>query len=275
MSSELVFLKWGGALITDKARPWTPRPDVIRRLAEELRRALTDRPQLRVLLGHGSGSFGHVVARRYGTRQGVSGAEGWRGFAETAAAAARLNRIVMDALLDAGVPAWSIQPSASARCRDGVLVDLAWETVARALDAGLVPVVYGDVALDDVRGGTIASTEEIFTFLAPRLAPDRIILASAVDGVYTSDPARDSAAERIPWLSPEQALTQIGDGAALGYDVTGGMATKVRSMAALVRQMPELRVHLISGLVSDRVYSALVGRAFAFGTTIGGAPVSE
>jgi hypothetical protein len=111
--SELVFVKLGGSVITDKTRIETARPDVIARIACEVASARAEQPGLKLVLGHGSGSFGHVVARRFGTREGVHGADAWRGFAEVAAVAARLNRIVVDAFREAGVPVWSLQPSAS------------------------------------------------------------------------------------------------------------------------------------------------------------------
>jgi len=42
-------------------------------------------------------------------------------------------------------------------------------TVLRAC-AGLVPVVYGDVAFDAIRGGTIISTEEIMEYFSAELS---------------------------------------------------------------------------------------------------------
>lgn len=39
------------------------------------------------------------------------------------------------------------------------------------MEAGIVPVVHGDVAFDQELGGTVASTEEIFAFLARELKP--------------------------------------------------------------------------------------------------------
>ncbi|HEY66266.1 MAG TPA: isopentenyl phosphate kinase family protein [Caldilineae bacterium] len=268
-AGELVFVKLGGSLITDKTRPGVAREEVIARLARELMRARLERPDLRLLIGHGSGSFGHVVGQRYGTRAGVRDAEGWRGFAETAAAAARLNRIVTDQMLAAGLPVWSIQPSATARCRDGRLVSLGWEAIQRALDVGLVPLIYGDVALDEVRGGTIVSTEELFAFLAPILHPRRIVLVGEVDGVFTTDPRRDPAARRIPRLTPEEvACHRIGLGEAHGVDVTGGMASKVRIMADLVRQMSDLDVHLIGGLAPDALFQVLMDPTYPAGTHI-------
>ena len=126
----MIFLKLGGSLITDKTQENTPRLTVLNRLAHEISQSLRwdnpsaiTNPQL-LLLGHGSGSFGHAAAKKYGTRQGVSDAAGWRGFADVSVAAARLNRIVADCLHDAGVPVISVLPSASVVCVDGVLT--AW-----------------------------------------------------------------------------------------------------------------------------------------------------
>lgn len=246
--SELVFVKLGGSVITDKARPETARPEVLARLAGEVAAGMGARPDLRLVLGHGSGSFGHVAARRYGTRQGVRDAAGWRGFVEVAAVAARLNRLVSAEFLAAGVPAWSLQPSASARCRGGRLVSLAAEPLERALALGLVPLVYGDVALDEVRGGTIISTEEIFGYLAPRLGPARLVLVGVVDGVYDRDPLRDPSARPVPEITAanwEAVRAMLGGSHAT--DVTGGMLAKVEEMVDLARRLPGLTVHLISG----------------------------
>src|SRR5512136_3268147 len=110
--TELVFLKLGGSLITDKTDEQVARPRVIRRLAREVRTALNKRPGLKLVLGHGSGSFGHSVASRYGTRKGVRGPEAWRGFSEVAEAAAHLNGIVREACIREGIPVLSLTPCA-------------------------------------------------------------------------------------------------------------------------------------------------------------------
>ncbi len=46
-------------------------------------------------------------------------------------------------------------------------------------------------------------------------------------------------------------------GGSRGVDVTGGMATKVTQMLALVEQAPGLTVQIVSGLVPGMVRSAL------------------
>lgn len=260
---ELVFLKLGGSLITDKDRPYTPRLEHIRRLASEVEKALAEQPDLRLLLGHGSGSFGHQAAAWFATQLGVSSPPQWRAFAEVIAAAARLNRLVTDALLDAGVAVVSLQPSASARCRDGLLVHLETEPIRLALAQGLIPMVYGDGVSDEVKGGTIVSTEALFVFLAKRLCPQRILLAGEAPGVL------DRAGQVIQRISPADfpAIRPLLGGSR-SVDVTGGMADKVARMVELVAGMPGLVVHILSGLEPDQVYRALLDPGLCTGTRI-------
>lgn len=267
--SELVFLKLGGSVITDKVRPSTARPAVIRRLAQELKAALAARPQLRVLLGHGSGSFGHVVAQKYHVRQGISSDGPWWGFAETGILAARLNRIVTDLFLDVGVPVWSAQPSASARCKGGRLVSLAVEPIREALERGLVPLVYGDVAFDERQGCTIVSTEELFAWLAQEMHVHRIVMVGKVDGVYDRDPLSDPAAVHVPRITPESFVhLRARLGGSHAVDVTGGMLTKVESMVSLVSSGHVRRVHLISGRREGALAQVLSGEWESKGTVI-------
>lgn len=256
---ELVFLKLGGSLITEKARRETARTAVIERVVSEIARALIAEPGLRLVLGHGSGSYGHFAAERYGIHRGHPA--DWRGYAETAAAAARLDRLVVDACLAAGVPAVALQPSASARTCDGLLQELAVWPVGELLAQGLVPVVYGDVALDETRGTSIISTEQIFSYLARRALPQRILLAGEVDGVYTADPQREPDARPVPRLTPASWRAAEGQlAAARGVDVTGGMRAKVGEMLALVQAVAGLQVWIFSGIEPGRVEAALLGR---------------
>lgn len=62
-------------------------------VCRELREAISEwGDATRVVVGHGSGSFGHVAAAKHGTIDGVSGEARWMGFCEVSDAAARLNR---------------------------------------------------------------------------------------------------------------------------------------------------------------------------------------
>ncbi len=265
ISNNLLFLKLGGSAITDKTRDSTARQDVIRRIAREIKGALDSNSELGLLIGHGSGSFGHFAAQRSGFGQRGN----WRAYAETGAAASRLTRIVTDIFLAEGLTAVAIQPSASALCRDGALVQLATTPIKRALNHHLIPLIHGDVAFDETLDMTIASTEMIFAYLAPILKPSRIILAGIVDGVFTADPLKDSSAQLIREITPanfpgiESRLR-----GSHGVDVTGGMVDKVKRMIELVGQQPTTRVQIISAMREGWITRALVEENFSEGTTI-------
>lgn len=256
-----IFLKLGGSLITDKTGVEQVRPAVLTRLAAEIKAAQQEPVPL--VLGHGSGSFGHVAGAKYGTRQGVTTAAQWLGFAQVSAAAARLNRLVVAALLEANVPALTIQPSASAHCRDGIITHMASHTVKSALAAGLLPVVYGDVAFDEGRGGTIISTEEVLDYLAREIRPFWLLLAGETDGVY------DEAGNLIPAITPTNfAAIRPALGGSRGTDVTGGMASKVEAMLRLVENQPGLTIRIFSGLEAGNLQQLLQNPDQPIGTII-------
>lgn len=262
---ELVFLKLGGSAITDKTRGATAREDVIHSIARQVREALDHKPDLNILLGHGSGSFGHFTAKKFG--YGEPG--NWLAYAETGASAARLNRLVADIFLAEGVSVVTMQPSASSRCHDGELVELAAGPVRTALEHGLLPLVYGDVAFDDTREMTIVSTEMIFAYLAPTLKPSRILLAGIVDGAFTADPLKDASARLIREITPANAAeveSQLRG--SHGFDVTGGMINKVKTMLELVGREPMITVRLLSAMHEGLVTRALLNAEIDSGTLI-------
>ena len=186
----LVLIKLGGSLITDKRVERSLRRDVVIQLADEIHSALSARPDLKIIIGHGSGSFGHFAASQNNTIAGVHSEDQWRAFAHVATIAAELNYLVGEILVSAGLPIWRIQPSASAISKDGDLQNLSIAPLQVALEHNLIPVLYGDVALDEVRGGTIISTEKIFHYIAYHLPVDQILLLGEVEGVYdTQEPS--------------------------------------------------------------------------------------
>jgi isopentenyl phosphate kinase len=250
-----IFLKLGGSLITDKNRVETAREEVLQRISAEVASAQRESQHLSLLLGHGSGSYGHQAAARFGTHGGAKTMEEWRGFASVWSAASRLTRLVIDSLVAAGLPAVAFPPSASAVCQDGELIALASEPVERALAADLLPVVRGDVAFDRKRGSSIVSTEKVMTFLAPILRPSLVLLAGVEPGVFADFPQNQ---QLLPEITPEM-LANVRLGGARSTDVTGGMADKVNQAFVLAKSVPGVQVRIFSGMESGAVRQALAG----------------
>jgi isopentenyl phosphate kinase len=238
----LTFIKLGGSLITDKRVEQSFREIVAVRLAQEIASAYHANPDLRLLIGHGSGSFGHFAAKQYRTTEGVHTPDQWRAFAHVANVAAELNFRVAKSMEDAGVPVWRLQPSASAVSSNGELTSMSLSSIRCALDHRLVPLVYGDVSIDEQRGGTIISTEKVFFYLAKHLPVDEVLLLGEVDGVY------DQNGETVPEITPANfAVIERALGGSAGIDVTGGMETKVRDMLSLVRLIPRMTIRIMNG----------------------------
>jgi isopentenyl phosphate kinase len=254
-----LFLKLGGSLITDKTRPHMPRPEVLRRLAQEAAAARRRFPELKLLLGHGSGSYGHMPARRHGTRLGVRTPEEWLGFVEVWREAAALDRLVVEALAAAGLPAMAFPPSASLVAEDGRVARWDISPLEAALRAGLLPVVFGDVVFDRVRGGTIFSTEDLFDHLARQLQPGRILLAGLEAGVWADYPRCTRLVGEITPQNLGEVAPALGGSAAI--DVTGGMLSKVQQSLELVQAVPGLQVRIFSGAEPGMVERALEGEA--------------
>jgi len=257
MTNELVLLKLGGSLITDKDTPYTPRLDKLANLAKEIRTALDSTPGLKLILGHGSGSFGHVAAKKHGTRDGVQTKEQWLGFTEVRLQAAELNRYVVTSLFEAGLPALPFPPSASMVSDKRKVTHHNVETIRRALGVDLLPVVQGDVAFDETLGGTILSTEDVFTFLVDQFPTTRILLAGIEAGVWADFPARTKLVKQIQ-LADYEAM-RSGIKGSVSTDVTGGMKAKVEEMLSLIQKKPGLTVQIFSAEEPGFLTRALQG----------------
>jgi isopentenyl phosphate kinase len=256
----LTMLKLGGSLITDKQTPQTSKPEVIERLAAEIARAWRSHPNMKLILGHGSGSFGHMSARKYGTRTGVANAEEWHGFAEVWRDARALNQIVVEALAAVGLPVIALPPSAAVIAQQGKVASWDLEPLQRALSAGLIPLVNGDTIFDRQRGGTILSTEDLFFHLATHLPAQRILLAGIEEGVWLDFPACTQLVEGITPHNYDQVVAALGGSA--GVDVTGGMADKVTQMLDLVKAHSNLEALIFSGLRPGVLENVLSGQLF-------------
>jgi isopentenyl phosphate kinase len=256
-TQPISFLKLGGSLITEKSQPHTPRPQALKRLAGEIAHVFNQRPGFRLVLGHGSGSFGHVPAKRYGTRQGVNTPEGWRGFAEVWYEATSLTRIVVEALHQADLPVIAFSPSAGAISLDGQARTWDLAPLKASLEAGLLPLMHGDVVFDQVRGGTILSTEDLFEYMTRQLQPERILLAGIEPGVWADFPKCQQLASEITPQSLPDFFPALGGSS--NTDVTGGMASKVQQSLALINDFPHLSIQIFSGDIPGNVQRALQG----------------
>ena len=232
------IVKLGGSVVTVKDMPMTADHENVKRLAEEIK-ATWPTP---LVVIHGGGSFGHPVAKKYGIADGFTSERQVIGFTRTHQAMVALNTVIVDALLDEGIPALSVAPSAFIATYDGRMPRGDFENIGRLVVKGMLPVLYGDAVIDKSRGFSILSGDQLAVRLAVSMGANRLIFGVDVDGVYTSNPKLAPQARLIDRLSLEKLEGFVEIGMALTTDVTGGMLGKVSEARAAVEAGIEVRM---------------------------------
>jgi len=256
MNQPIVLIKIGGSLITDKNKPFTINETALEIIASEVKKTV-DTGKL-LIIGHGAGSFAHVPAKKYQTHQGILNDQSYRGIAEVADVAIRLNRIIISKLLDKKVNAVSVSPLSSMVANNHELNEIFIRPLELLLQHNLLPVVYGDQILDEKTGCTIFSTEKVLAYVGLALKKkgykvEQIIQCGLTNGVYDAD------GHTIPEINPVNFKDyQQSLGGSSGTDVTGGMLHKVKETLALAKQgIPGL---IIDGIVHGTLSDAISGK---------------
>ncbi len=192
---------------------------------------------------HGAGSFGHGPVARTGVLARALDDDARRDWGRIQALQYQLSAIVCEALADAGLPVFPFQASALGHLAGGRFVLTGLDALRRALLAGFIPVLYGTPCFsDDPARPGIASGDDLAPALALALGFPRVVHLTDVAGVHAGDPRLHPAAPVIPWITPETvgkddpAASWPGDSgnpaipSATDFDVTGGMAGKVKKL---------------------------------------------
>jgi isopentenyl phosphate kinase len=254
---NLCLVKIGGSAITDTSKPNTPRMSEIKRLSKELYAASK---HVNMIVGHGSGSFGHVPAAKYKVQRGLINSHSLKGASITQHTAAMLHRIVIGEMYNAGLNPVSFAPSANAITSGGRIVNWNITPIVHALKKGFTPVTYGDVTMDIKQGVAIVSTEEALRYLSEKLKPSRIVVGSDIDGVYTSNPKLDKHAKLIRSIDHSNIKDALaGASSSTKVDVTGGMRTKLQYLYGMAKSTGAEGV-IVNINVPGRLYKALLGR---------------
>lgn len=265
---KLILIKLGGSVITDKGKPFTARPLVIRRLAKEIKTARGKLGKNTLfLIGHGSGSFGHTTASKYKIQKGLINKESIKGFSLTADKAIEINRIVVKEFLKEGLPVVSFSPLSFLFADDQRTKSVLLSGIKRCFDIGIIPVIYGDVIMDEKMGFCIFSAEKTLSILARKLRKDykleKIIEAGDTDGVY------DLKGKTIPVINSKnfnKVKTWIAGSKAT--DVTGGMIHKVEESISLAKET-KIQTMLVNGNIARNLEKIILGKK-TVSTIVGG-----
>lgn len=230
MKKPILLIKLGGSSITDKRIPYEVREGVIRRLAKEIKKAGN---KYSLIISHGSGSFGHTSASKYGGKKGY---KSLIGIATVSADAARLNQIVTDIFVEEGLPAVSLSPMSMILAENGSLINHFFVVIEETLKQDLIPIVYGDVIWDKKWKSTIFSGEKMISEITHYLIRkgydiEKVIQVGETEGVIND---KGETVPRIDLKNWKEVQKNIFDTKAL--DVTGGIPHKIEEALDLARK---------------------------------------
>lgn len=248
----MILVKLGGSVITDKSRLRTFRQSACERLACELRPALKEG----LVVVHGAGSFGHIMAKRHELHKGFKRKSQLGHVAGVQKDVRELNLRVLGALIDSGISAVSVPPAAASTFDRGAVESFDCEPFSSLLDLGLTPVTFGDVVPDESLGFSICSGDLMMLELAKALGPKLAIFCADVDGVFDKDPKAHRDAELLPAV--DRSSLERFSGRPANADVTGSMRGKLERMLAISSHCEKCMI--VNGNVRGRLESAVRGR---------------
>lgn len=239
----ITLLKIGGSVLTDKQQPLVFQDAYAHSVAADIRLSRSV-----PVIVHGTGSWAKAIGRHH------RGEDGWlrdeTGFQMTCWRIRLLQEALAAALRDEGVVCCPLQANAVFHRAPGGLLDL-YDTrpVSRLVDAGVSPLLCGDVLVEGPGVFPVVSSDTVLVALARRMRASDCVFATDVDGVW------DSAGQLIPEMAESGGALDDSD----LRDVTGGMSAKI--VAALEIAATGARTTIVNGRVRGRVRGALTRRA--------------
>lgn len=257
MTKDIICIKLGGSVITDKSTPYTARKETIREIARTLLKI--KKP---LLITHGVGSFAHTSAKKYGGKNGYT--DKW-GIAKVASDVMAINTIVMETFIEAGLPVISFSPRSMQIAKKGRLHKSFFDPILEALSQGLIPVVYGDGIWDIEQKTTIFSGETTLSHICQYLQKkgnsiSKVIQLSDVDGVLDQNKKVIPQITHTNWREVKEFITT---GSVV--DVTGGMTHKVEQSLALTKY--GIKTWIVNG-ANQKSLASLTGGKKIYGTVI-------
>jgi isopentenyl phosphate kinase len=186
----MIIIKLGGSVITRKGEYATLNSAVMENVARELSEYRGSEP---LVIVHGAGSFGHILAKQYNLKDPVRDSELPKGIALVQRDVRKLNLLVMEPLLAIGLPVVSVPPALATELDDGALAWFDEGMFARYLDIGTIPVTFGDVVPDRKRGVSILSGDTIMERLVEDFPVSKAVFVLDVDGFFDRPPSEEGA----------------------------------------------------------------------------------
>ncbi len=252
MEKEMVIVKLGGSLITDKSSN-TPK---INDLNLETIGKILNQTKYKVIIVHGAGSFGHPIAKKYNMAKGMDGsAEQKKAITNTREQVQELNSILCKYLNNESIESVPIIPS-STMITNGPkeILTFPFNLFDRALAKNKIPITFGDVTQDKRQGISVLSGDTLMMELTKYYKPLYSIFVMDYPGVFSGNPEEPNS-KILPIINKITLETLNNRKNAQNVaDVTGGIIGKIECALdmALHSETWITNLELLSGFFEGR-----------------------
>jgi isopentenyl phosphate kinase len=248
----MIVIKIGGSVITFKNRPYTANLLNIERIAGEIAH-IWPKIKEKLIIVHGTGSFGKPPALRYGYMDGRIKSSKIP-VAKIKFDILRLHNKLLEALLKKGIRAISLPCDSFVEFGGGKIKKINISHITKWLNKGFLPVINSDVLVDGA-SLSVCSSDDIAAHIAGNLAAEKLIFLTDVDGIY--DEKRNLIEEIL-----KSDLLKLKFGLKKSSkDVSGAMAGKIKQIVALLKIKQNLKVHILNGFSHGRLNKVLMGKS--------------
>ena len=256
MPEDLVLIKFGGSLITDKSKVCSEKMDVIEKLSSMSAKIISKGRKL--IIVHGAGGFGHIKAKKWKLFEGKDDqiyASQLKAIKEVRNDMRYLNQIIIESLKKNSLVAEPYIPH-----EEGFGVGINYRFSSKInvlLNSNIIPVIYGDVVdTDNSEEFGILSGDDVCEILARKLNLSHVIFAiDGADGIL-DNPNLNSGGKLLKTYSS-------GDPVALNetkFDVTGGMGLKIKRGVNCFNLGS--RVSIVNGNETEMIINAIEGESY-------------
>lgn len=225
MGKEIILLKFGGSLITDKK---SNEPKINSENIQSIGKILTTKEH-NIIIVHGAGSFGHPIAKKFGIgNRKDNSLEQKDAIKETRQQVRSLNKIFCNSLNENNLKTETIIPSETMETKGPKkILNFPFSLFDNVLNQGKIPITFGDVTNDKLKGVDILSGDTLMLELANHYKPLYSIFVMDYPGVFDGDPTNPES--KIYPLINFEIAKQLREQShsSKSIDVTGGLSGKI------------------------------------------------
>ena len=233
-TEDIVILKLGGSLLTDKSTPYKLRQKIIKAVAVEIKECLDLELIKSLVIVHGVGSIGHPPVLKYNLHKGFRNKDQLISMSRTQQIVNEFRKTIATTFLEEEIPINLMHASSMVVGNKMVITDHSFNSLKGFLSLGMIPLIGGDMMYDNIMGFSVCSGDQIAVVLSRVLHAKQLLFATDVPGVFDKDPKSGEPAQLLREINVneiEQLLSKTKE--STKTDASGKMRGKLISLVSI------------------------------------------